>query len=260
MNMDKGIVNRALYDIGQYPLNDDDIKNKNTNYLLCKEFYLAVFLEALSEVEWTGGRRRGKLIPTGRPVIKNVNYQFTYDIPFDCAKPIELQNNNYYFVVEDRFLFTDDPGAELLYVSNGKVLRQVAVISAGRPGDIHDMEYLTAGPLNTYDGVMIWSGRPADIKAPEHWDGFTPIEPPEDPEPDEDYPDYIALEYEPKFYEYIEKNLAAKLSMKVSAQPGLHVQLLQEALLIKQEAIRASKSSRAAKIQEVPLWTEEMHK
>jgi len=259
MNMNMGIVARALYDVGQFPLTDDDTKSKNTNYLLCREFYLSVFLEALSEVEWTGGRKREKLVPTGRPVIRNGKYRFAYDYPFDCAKPIELQNNEY-FLVEDRLILTDVPNAELLYVSNGKVLRKVPVISAGRPGDIHDMEYLTAGPLGTYDGVMLWSGRPADIKMPENWDENTPIELPDDPDLEDDFPDYVALEYEPKFYEYVEKNLAARLTMKLSSQPGLHVQLLQEALLIKQEATKASKSSKAAKIREVPLWTEEMGK
>jgi|GEM_PF-761345 len=255
--MDMGIVKRALYDVGQNPLVDDDIKAENSIYLLCKEFYLSVFLEALSEVEWTGGRKREKLVRTGRPVMTNNKFRYVYDIPFDCAKPIELQNNEY-FLIEDRLLFTNVVDAELLYVSNGKVLRQISYVSAGRPGDLHDMEYLTAGAPGTQNGVIIWSGRPADIKSPPDWDGITPIEIPDDPVSNDDYPDYIALEYEPKFYEYVEKNLAAKFSMKLSSQPALHVQLLQEALLIKQEAIKASKSSKAAKIQEVPLWTEGM--
>jgi hypothetical protein len=81
---------------------------------------------------------------------------------------------------------------------------------------------------------------------------------PPDPEPDEDYPDYRQLEYEPKFYEYIERSLAAKFSMKLTNQPQLHIQLLQEAMLIKQEAVNATRSRRAAKREPKKWWGEEM--
>ena len=258
--MNIGLVNRALYNVGQYPLLEDDIQSKNTNYLMCKEYYLSTFLEALSEVEWTGGRKREKLIPSGRSILKNHTYSYVYDVPFDCAKPIEIQNNEY-FIVEDRLIFTNVDNAELLYVSNGKILREVAVISAGRPGDLHDMEYLTAGPprLATEGAVMLWAGRPNDIpEPPSDWDGETPIPLPSDPLSSDDFPDYIALEYEPKFFEYVEKSLSAKFAMKLSNQPALHVQLLQEAYLIKQEAIKTSNSIRAAKLQDNPWWTTEM--
>ncbi|MDR0732250.1 MAG: hypothetical protein LBF63_11315, partial [Treponema sp.] len=168
-------------------------------------------------------------------------------MPFDCAKPIELQNNEF-FAVEDRLIYSDAAEAELLYVSNGKVLRPVAVISGGRPGDVMDMEYLSSGPPGTEPEETIRAGRPADILD----------ELPPDPEPADDFPDYRRLEYEPKFYEYIERALAAKFSMKLTDQPQLHIQLLQEALLIKQEAINATKSRRAAKLEPKKWWTEEI--
>jgi len=246
MNMNRDIINRALYATGQNSLSDSDIENKNTNYELCKSFYLATFLEALSEVEWVGGRKREKLLPTGRPITSNQKYKFAYDMPFDCAKPIELQDNEF-FIVEDRLIFTNIKGAELLFVSNGKVLRPVSFITM-KPGDLPDMEYLTAGPPGTVPEVTLYPGRPSDIKD----------EMPEDPEPASDYPDYIELQYEAKFYEYIEKKLAAKFAMKASEQPRLHSQLLQEALLIKQEAIDATRSSRAAKVKEDDWWSDEL--
>jgi hypothetical protein len=168
-------------------------------------------------------------------------------MPFDCAKPVELQNNEF-FAVEDRIIYSDAPDAELLYVSNGKILRPVAVISAGRPGDAPDMEYLSAGPPGTEPDETIRAGRPGDIL-----DGL-----PEDPEPADDFPDYRQLEYEPKFYEYIERALAAKFSMKLTDQPQLHIQLLQESMLIKQEAINATKSRKAAKLEPKKWWTEEI--
>jgi hypothetical protein len=52
--------------------------------------------------------------------------------------------------------------------------------------------------------------------------------------------------------------LAAKFSMTMTNQPGLHVQLLQEAMLIKQEAVNATKSRRAAKLAPKAWWTEEI--
>jgi hypothetical protein len=247
MNMNRDIINRALLYAGQFLLTGRDIADKNANYELCHQYYIATILEAASEVEWTGGRRRQKLVVTGRPLRRDERYRFTYDMPFDCAKPVELQNNEFFFV-EDRLILTDAPGAELLYVSNGKVLRPIAVASAGRPGGVHDMEYMTAGRPGTVPEVTLWPGRPADIG-----EGL-----PGDPDPADDYPDYRAMDYEPKFYEYIEKNLAAKFAMKLSDRPELHAQLLQQAMLIKREAMAASKSRLSAKVERKKWWTEEM--
>jgi hypothetical protein len=63
----------------------------------------------------------------------------------------------------------------------------------------------------------------------------------------DDYPDYDPPEYEPKFYEYIERLLAAKLAVKLEKSPGLYQTLLSSALLIKREAVAASRSASAAK-------------
>jgi hypothetical protein len=247
--MNRGIVNRALLDVGQTVLSDEDVRDKTTAYQVCKQYYIDTFLEALSEVEWTGGRKRARLVRTGRPILPDERYRFAYDMPFDCAKPIELQNNEF-FTVEDRIIYTNVPDAELLYVSNGKVLRPVSVIRCGRPGDVPDMEYFTGGrpgDLSPFE-VTLRAGGPRDILD----------ELPEDPEPAEDFPDYRQLDYEPKFYEYIERMLAAKFSMKLTNQPGLHVQLLQEALLIKRDAVNATRSRRAAKLEPKQWWTEEV--
>ena len=247
MNMDMGMVNRALFDAGQNTLSDEDADENNTVYRLCKAYYPSTFLEVLSEVEWVGGRRRERLVVTGRPLVRDRRYRFAYDLPFDCARPIELQHNAF-FLAEDRLILTDEGDAELLYVSNGKILRPVAAASAGEPGDVPDEEYLTAGPPGTEPEVTFWPGEPEDILAAL----------PEDPAPEEDFPDYRPPRYEPKFYECIEKSLAAKLAMKLSSQPELHTLLLQEALFIKQEAVNASRTARAARINGSPWWTEEL--
>jgi hypothetical protein len=110
------------------------------------------------------------------------------------------------------------------------------------------MEYMTAGQPDTDSCVTFWPGKPADI--------LNAV--PDDPAPVDDYPDYRTMDYEPKFYEYIEQTLAAKFAMKLSDQPQLHLQLLQDALLIKQEAVSASKSRLSAKVEPKRWWTERM--
>ena len=284
MNMNLSIVNRALYAAGQETISAED-KDKH-NYDLCKSFYLATFLEALSEIEWVGGRRRDKLMLTGRPVIKNEKYRFTYDLPHDCAKPIELQDNEY-FVVEDCLLLTDIPNAELLYVSNGKTFPNIGAVEGGGPEFALQAErsqfYFSAGGPGTVPDFVLNSGCPADIPNPvcaDCWEkgkevqtvdidgkyylcpdcGSTNVwQPlPKDPPPDSDYPDFMELDYEPKFFEYVEKMLAAKFAVKVTDQPRLHAQLLNDALRVKQEAVAATRSTRAAKVKESPWWADKL--
>ena len=269
--MDIDLVNRALLNVGQYPLTGEDIGEKNANYVLCRNYYLAAFLEALSEVEWTGGRKRERLVHTGKSVLKNPDYPFAYDLPFDCAKPVELQDNAF-FIIEDRLLYTGIADARLLYVSNGKILRNTKAVSAGRPGSVPEMEYLTAGEPGSMPGVILRAGGPGDFlwfgpgapyplgRVPEGWEeeAGIPLPLPDDPGADGDFPDYRLLEYEPKFYEYIEKTLSARFAVKVSDQPDLRMRFLQEAMLVKREAVNASMSRAAAKAKPVAWWTEEM--
>jgi hypothetical protein len=284
MNINQELVNRALLDVGQSPLTTQDISDENTNYDLCKRFYLETFLEALSEAPWAGGRKRAKLVRTGRPNLPPRGYRFAYDLPFDCSRPIELQGNEY-FVAEDRLIYTNADHAELLYVSNGKIMRPVAAIR-NVLGGIPDMEYITAGPPGADPDVTFRAGGPGDLPysganeiRPPGWPAegeppafgeldengepvdfskWPPIPFPDDPVSPDDYPDYMVLEYEPKFYEYIEKMLAAKFTMKLSNQPQLKTQMLQEALLIKQEATNTSLSQRAAQLEPQKWWKEEL--
>jgi hypothetical protein len=277
VNMDTGLVNRALLNVGQYPLAGEDLKEKNATYVLCRNYYIGAFLEALSEAEWTGGRKREKLMPTGRPALANRGYRRAYDLPFDCAKPVELQDNAF-FEIEGRLLYTDAGGAELLYVSSGKILPPDAAVSAGKPGSEPGpgMEYLSAGEIGSVPEAILRAGGPKDFlwfgpqgypgapwpsgRVPGGWDEAAgiPLPLPEDGGKDEDFPGYRLLSYEPKFYEYVEKSLSAKFAMKLSDQPGLHIQLLQEALLVKREAANASMSLRAAKRGGSRWWAEEL--
>jgi len=72
--------------------------------------------------------------------------------------------------------------------------------------------------------------------------------------PYEDYPDYSPPQYEPKFSEYLEMMLAAKMAVKNTQQPRLHDTLMQKAVIIKQEAVNSTRSITADKDQPSPWW------
>jgi hypothetical protein len=190
VNIDRRLANRALAGAGEDPLTHADYIGQTLRFRVMKDFYLQAFLEALSEVPWTRGKKRAALEQSGDPNLSP--YRWMYDTPADCARPLEIQENDY-FVVEGPHILTDREDAVLLYITNGKI--------AGPEG------YLT----------------------------------------DDDYPEYEPPEYEPKFYEYIERLLAAKMAMHIKPDKGLYQLLFSSAMLIKDEAVRASRSASAAK-------------
>jgi hypothetical protein len=223
MNIDRDLSNRALMRIGQEPLNDADKVQDTVKWRTLKQFYLQNFLEALTELAWTGGKKRARLILVDAEAIENLTpYQFMYYMPDDCARALEVQDNEY-FVVEGAFLCTNVADAVLLYITNGKVPE-----------------------------VPVEPDEPEEPAEPEE-----PDEPVEPAEPD-DFPNYSPPDYEPKFYEYVETMLAAKMAVKFSNDPKVYATLLQSALFLKTEAIKTSMSSSAAKIKSVPWWTEEI--
>jgi hypothetical protein len=248
MNIDRNLVNRALLVAGRMPFSEWE-EAGSANNTMVKEFYLSTFLEALSEISWTGGRKRKFLMKTGVPHIRNAGFRFIYDLPLDCARPVELREREY-FVTEDRFLYTDQEQADLLYITNGRIQPAVPLVSGGRPGDVLEGEYFSGGrPGDMADeDVTLYGGRPADI----------PEAAPPEAGPGEDYPEYRMPRYESKFYQYVENMLAAKFALKLSENPALHGQLLQQAYMIKQEAVNASLSVSAGPIKPAKWWAEEL--
>jgi hypothetical protein len=249
MKIDFHLANRALARIGADPLTHSDRSGETLRWRTLKEYYLQTFLEALSEVDWTGGRKRKKLRLTGIPH-ERTGHSFVYDLPADCARPLELQDNAY-FVIEDRFLCSDQSHAELLYITNGKILPPVPVVAEGKPGNVPEAEYLSAGQPGDVSENILRAGRP----------GNAPPTPPNNPLPGgdyEDYPDYRPPRYEPKLYEYLEHVLAAKLCLLLTKDLELHNRLLQEAMIIRQEAVTASMGASAAKLKPQKWWKEEL--
>ena len=242
MNIDMALANRAFARIGADPLAWSDRSGETLPWRTLRDCYLQSFLEALSEVDWTGGRKRRPLRLSGIPHART-GFVFVYDLPADCARPLELSGNAY-FVIEDRFLCTDLERAALLYVTNGKILPPVALVSAGRPGNIPEAEYLSAGRPGDGSETTLRAWRPGDV--------------PPDPAATDDYPDYRPPRYEPKFYEYMEHVLAARICMLLANNPKLHSQILQEAMLVRQEAVTASMGISAARLTPQKWWKEEL--
>jgi hypothetical protein len=90
-----------------------------------KDFYLQTFLEALSEVPWTRGKKRAVLSKLEADGL--APYQFRYAVPVDCARPLEIQENAY-FVAEGNCILTDRDNAALLYVTNGRIADEAAYL------------------------------------------------------------------------------------------------------------------------------------
>jgi hypothetical protein len=149
-------------------------------------------------------------------------------------------------------LHTEQEGAELLYVTNGRRLLPTVKITGGGARSRASLA-LNGGYGGNGARLSLFGGRA------KKWDtgGISPegrslIEEAQG----EDYPEYDPPSYEPKFYEYVEKTLAAKLAMKITEQPQLQTTMLGEAMLLKTEATEASLSSSAAKRKSRP-WLKE---
>jgi hypothetical protein len=72
------------------------------------------------------------------------------------------------------------------------------------------------------------------------------------------YPEYSLPELEPKFWEYIETRLAAKLALELSGKNELYQLLYNDAALIGQSASRASATSSAAKKNGSAWWLDQV--
>lgn len=262
MNMNLDILNRSMYYAGLLDGEEDfeplTEKDRNADapkikyrYENCKSLYLSTFLEALSEVPWTMGRRRGRLLKTRLPH-GNAGCRFVYDLPYDCARPVELSDKGTY-VIDGDFLCTDTEKAELLYVSNGKRIPLDTVFESAGLFGFAEGRYelaLSPGRLDEWDV-------PIDFTVYAGLEEFAAgTEPP--PPPYEDYPDYRPPQYERKFYEYLEMSIAAKLAVKNTKQPRLHDTLMRKAALVKQEAVASSRSIAANKDQPSHWWSDRL--
>jgi hypothetical protein len=257
MNVDLQIVNRALQNIGNAPISLQDKQANNSAWVTARDYYLSTLLESLAEIAWTSAMRRRVLEPNRQPKKANRSYRFVYDMPIDCAKPISLQDDDY-FVVEGAFLYTDNPRAKLLYITNGRRLIDQAIVNGGNARRSLTSDYFTGGDARRNDryewGDNFLSGGNASRPF------ATAAQPLPSPPPEafEDFPDYRELHLEAQFYIYFEKMLSSKYALKLTDKPDLHMAYYQEALAVGKNSAQASKSQSAAKRRAPKLWAEEL--
>ena len=130
MNIDRELANRIFLDIGEEMATDGDASQETLKWRVLKEYYLSTMISAVSSIPWINGKLRKALtkidavLPgAANPDNKTVNYspyRFMYELPVDCARPLEIQGD-YFYVIENGKLLTDRDDAALLYVTNGKV-------------------------------------------------------------------------------------------------------------------------------------------
>lgn len=121
MKIKRDLVNRALAKAGQNPLTDADIENESLTYETVRLFYLSTMLETLSSTDWTEAKTRKKLVEAEEENL--TTYAHKYLLPIDCAKPLQIQENDL-FVIEGRFLYTNRDNAILQYITNGKIEKE----------------------------------------------------------------------------------------------------------------------------------------
>jgi len=245
---------------------EQDVIDNNEKVKTIKEMYLTTFLEALTEIDWTSARRGRRLIKTR---IKSVYrpYEYEYALPLDCAKPLRIQGGALFEVI-GRSIFVEEPKAILLYITNGR--RFIETDSKWvKVGDkyVREATEVDQEPVSLSDQIDT-----------EPIDSGEPDDPPDEPEVtrllgspvtnypitgdyltyehDEDFPEYTPPQFEPQFYAYIEKSLAAKCALRISNRPELHQLLLQEMMLAQETAQTVSLSSSNSAEKETGWWSE----
>ena len=249
MNLDFALVNRALRNIGMQALTLQDRQTNSEAWQTARAYYLNTMLEALAQVEWTSAKRRRELTPAQMPVKKNADFARAYALPLDCAKPVELDGQEY-FEVEGALLYTDAAPARLLYVGNGRRVIDQEVISGGNAGRRLTPDYVTGGDADR-DCRVEWG----DNTVSGGNAGRAPAAP---PEADEDYPDYRELRLEPNFYLYWECLLSSKYALRMTDTPGLSESWLNRALVYGRAAEVVSIAGSAGRKKAPDTWQEQL--
>jgi hypothetical protein len=119
MNIDKDLVSRALEDIGEEPLSDEDIKGKASRWLAVKSFYLPTVRETLAGCDWTSRKVRKALVSAAAENLPD-GMNLAYTLPADCVRPVSLSGGKE-FIAEGAVLYCNVENAVLLYISDGRI-------------------------------------------------------------------------------------------------------------------------------------------
>lgn len=296
MEMDEGIITRALQKAGQEPLTKDDIEKNSTRYRAIKAFYLSTIEETLTTTEWTSQKKRKRLEQAD---IENfTTYNYVYKLPIDCAKAEELQDKGE-FIIEARYLYTNSPEAVLMYVSNHKhnfyhfEVDSDGNLYAVNEKDGDDTKHFELIEKTVYEkdengkdktdenGKKIIKYHIGDLLAIEELEADSAgevAEIPEDerifkgekkadksldvkyasPYTDEYQADYNAITDDPLLSQYIETRLASKIALKITGDRNLYQLLYNEAQMVEARAVDVTLIHSKSRRQGKQWWTERL--
>lgn len=224
MNIDLGIVARALDKAGQEPLTAEETETKEgTRWRVIKDFYQAVILEALSNTSWTSQKKRARLELKEEENL--TTYRFMYELPIDCAKPVSVVGEKEY-LVENGSLYTDEADAILVYVSNGFTGKFKYKKAEPQPGEMNFSE----NEYYFYDEESTEYGRA------QAWEADTTYY----VRDEQDYEFYEDPKLDPQLSAYIETKLAANIVLKLTGNYELYQLLFNEAAIMENRAVKSS--------------------
>ena len=249
MNIDRGIVNRALEAAGQERLNDQDIENDSARWRLIKDNYLNVILTTLNNTAWASCIRRAKLISASIEPKEEIHDGIRYKVLEDCYFENHLYHKDEYAYfpegkelpaffeldpVESEEETQEEPKKDL--IENLSSYRYVYFLpeDCAKPEALNDnAEYVIEGRYlytNSECNILqyVTNGkRPEDTEITEE-------------EQEEDYPEYNEIKFDPALSEYIELLLAAKIALKITGDPNTYGLLYNNAMIIENNARKAN--------------------
>lgn len=239
MNINVELVARAMNKAGQEPLTEEELKTKDgTRWRVIKDFYLSVILESLSATEWTSQKKRAKLELSKDESLSH--YRCMYELPKDCAKAVSLVSEKEY-VIENGRLYTNDLNAALIYVSNGFTGKYKFKKADPVPSELNfsEKEYYIQDMDDGYTK--------ADIYLPDTT--YFVID-------EEDYNFYDDPKLDPQLSAYVETKLAANIVLKLTGNMQLYQMLYNEAMIMENKAIKASREAGHSRAKGDKWWGE----
>lgn len=237
MNYDTALMNRALMRAGQEELTEEDIEENTTKYRTIKAFYLPTYLLMIKGSDWTSLKQRAKLELSEE---KNLTeYIYRYILPVDCARAIEVDDNEPY-IVEGNNLYTDVPNATLLYITNGK------------------REELKELPDEYIGNIVYYAGLKWTWKNEEEVDGeINPAGYYLEGE-QEDFPTYKELYLSDEMLQCFEYHLAAEIVLKITGDVNVFNMLLQLAIAIEDKSRKESRSQGMSRQKQHAWWSDRL--
>lgn len=258
MDMDHGLVSRSLAKAGEDKMTDAEwsAKENGSRYRMVHDFYLQTILEALSQVDWTRGKKRVKLEAATVTVYSNDGTEFYSDKA--CREWQHVDVSGFTLVAgtasDGVTPYTYNP----VNYTDYKYCYAVPYDCARIIGLQDNSEWVAEGGriyTDMADSVLLYiaNGRLSDDAITAKETAITA-----GTASAEDYPEYGSIDMEDIFWQYIELYLASKIAFKLTGKSDVYKTLYAEAARKKDDAVAASRSSGFSRSSGDAFWTEEM--